>query len=178
MWLKHRVFGFNMSNNTFVFLIQVLSLLFPCDYFPNGIWTPQCTVLVLTALPCANCCEAPNDKIGDGAFVGPLDRLDHSLLRGVPVMPALLTCYTYKQCCVPGNITGHGGINVPNNPFVFLIQVIKHFVKCYKSNVICLVVLPCSVKVYAIVCHCIVYLLMLRGDLESNPGLGNQEVLT
>ncbi|KAL1468946.1 hypothetical protein MTO96_041152 [Rhipicephalus appendiculatus] len=67
-----------MSNNPFVFLIQALSLLLPCDRFADGIWTPQRTVSALTALPCAECCKAPIDELGGGAFLGLLDRLDYA----------------------------------------------------------------------------------------------------
>ncbi|KAL1470627.1 hypothetical protein MTO96_040330, partial [Rhipicephalus appendiculatus] len=89
--IGHGGIAVNMSNNPFVFLIQVLSLLLPCDRFADGIWTPQRTVSALTALPCAECCKAPIDELGGGAFLGLLDRLDYAPLGGVSATPTLST---------------------------------------------------------------------------------------
>ncbi|KAL3202325.1 hypothetical protein MRX96_042560 [Rhipicephalus microplus] len=115
-----------MSNNPFVFLIQALGLLLSFDHFADGIWTPQRTVSSLTALPCAECFNAPIDELGSGAFDGLMDRLDYTPFRGVSATATLSTSYAYKQSFVPGNVIGHGGIavNMSNNPFVFLIQAL------------------------------------------------------
>ncbi|KAL1443756.1 hypothetical protein MTO96_045846 [Rhipicephalus appendiculatus] len=76
--IGHGGIAVNMSNNPFVFLIQALGLLLPCDRFADGIWTPQRTVSALTALPCSECCKAPIDELAGGAFLGLLDRLDYA----------------------------------------------------------------------------------------------------
>ncbi|KAL3257969.1 hypothetical protein MRX96_016738 [Rhipicephalus microplus] len=57
--IGHGGIAVNMSNNPFVFLIQALGLLLSFDRFADGIWTPQRTMSSLTALPCAECFNAP-----------------------------------------------------------------------------------------------------------------------
>ncbi|KAL3257966.1 hypothetical protein MRX96_016735 [Rhipicephalus microplus] len=61
--IGHGGIAVNMSNNHFVFLIQALGLLLSFDRFADGIWTPQQTVSSLAALPCAECFNAPIDKL-------------------------------------------------------------------------------------------------------------------
>ncbi|KAL3207410.1 hypothetical protein MRX96_010195 [Rhipicephalus microplus] len=55
-----------------------------------------------------------------------MDRLDYAPFRGVSATATLSTSYTYKQCSMPDNVIGHGGIAVKmsNNLFVFLIQAL------------------------------------------------------
>lgn len=73
----------------------------------------------------------------------------------------------------PGS--GHGG-NAKmqsSNPFLFFIQVRKSYGKCFRSNNLCLVMLPCPRSLYEMFQCAIVslrFLLLLGGDVEENPG--------
>ncbi|XP_077547665.1 uncharacterized protein LOC144159882 [Haemaphysalis longicornis] len=69
---------------------------------------------------------------------------------------------------------GHGGnAEMKSNPFVFLAQVRKRYGKCYRSNDLCLLVLPCPrllcLFLYDLSSH-VVNVLLLAGDVETNPG--------
>ncbi|XP_077500058.1 uncharacterized protein LOC144110858 [Amblyomma americanum] len=70
--------------------------------------------------------------------------------------------------------TGHGSIDRmrSTNPFVFVVQVSKKYGKCFRSNDLFLLVLPyprlcCLLQVFP---FCLRKLLLLAGDIESNPG--------
>ncbi|XP_040071067.1 uncharacterized protein LOC115328799 [Ixodes scapularis] len=70
---------------------------------------------------------------------------------------------------------GHGSTaNMrANNPFVFLVQVSKRFCKSYRSNNVCLILLPCPRSCYLWLCDVFFslrMLLLLSGDVEVNPG--------
>lgn len=70
---------------------------------------------------------------------------------------------------------GHGGTARMQhyNPFVYLPQVSRRYDKCIRSNYLCLIVLPCPRQVCALwsdMCTCIKELLLLSGDIETNPG--------
>ncbi|KAL3207426.1 hypothetical protein MRX96_010211 [Rhipicephalus microplus] len=57
--IGHGGIAMNLSNNPFVFSIQALGLLLSFDRFEDGIRTLQRTMSSLTALPCAECFNAP-----------------------------------------------------------------------------------------------------------------------
>ncbi|XP_077536026.1 uncharacterized protein LOC144148352 [Haemaphysalis longicornis] len=61
----------------------------------------------------------------------------------------------------------------PNNPLQFFIQVRKHFGKCFRSNNVFLILLPCPRPLCDLVynvCASLRFLLLMAGDVESNPG--------
>ncbi|KAL3207414.1 hypothetical protein MRX96_010199 [Rhipicephalus microplus] len=70
--------------------------------------------------------QCTDRRTGSGAFDRLMDRLDYAPFRGVSATATLSTSYTYKQCSMPDNVIGHGGIAVKmsNNLFVFLIQAL------------------------------------------------------
>ncbi|KAM7308681.1 uncharacterized protein ISCGN_012315 [Ixodes scapularis] len=70
---------------------------------------------------------------------------------------------------------GHGGIAKMTvvNTFVFIAQVGKRYPFCYRSNNLCLFLLPCPRTCFALMCEMrarFADLLMLCGDIETNPG--------
>ncbi|XP_077492319.1 uncharacterized protein LOC144103492 [Amblyomma americanum] len=59
------------------------------------------------------------------------------------------------------------------NPFLFVIQVRKRFGKTFRSNNLCLILLPCPLQLFEWLCIILVSLrslLLLAGDVETNPG--------
>ncbi|XP_037501748.2 uncharacterized protein LOC119375606 [Rhipicephalus sanguineus] len=71
--------------------------------------------------------------------------------------------------------SGHGGDAMmrSSNPIMFFVQVSKRYRKCYRSNNVCLFVLPCPwsmCEVLTNVTSSLRFLLLLSGDVESNPG--------
>ncbi|KAM7297306.1 uncharacterized protein ISCGN_022459 [Ixodes scapularis] len=71
--------------------------------------------------------------------------------------------------------TGHGSFSDMRlkNPFVFIVQVRRHYYLSFRSNNVCLILLPCPRSCYSLLCNVIVYLkmlLLLSGDVEVNPG--------
>ncbi|XP_049271219.1 uncharacterized protein LOC119391371 [Rhipicephalus sanguineus] len=62
------------------------------------------------------------------------------------------------------------------NPFLFIVQVRKDYGKSFRSNNTCLLLLPCPrplVDVLLFIRFSLRFLLLLGGDVESNPGPGD-----
>ncbi|CAN7941763.1 unnamed protein product, partial [Ixodes hexagonus] len=60
-----------------------------------------------------------------------------------------------------------------DNPFVFIVQVSKRYPSSYRSNNVCLIVLPCPRYLCCVlgdISLLLKSLLLLCGDIESNPG--------
>ncbi|XP_077560609.1 uncharacterized protein LOC144175401 [Haemaphysalis longicornis] len=79
-----------------------------------------------------------------------------------------------------GTVTGHGGttnMRTAAYPFLFIVQVRKHYEKCFCSSDPFVVVLPCPRLFCSEIC-CLLYdvaslcrkILLLGGDIETNPG--------
>ncbi|XP_075725342.1 uncharacterized protein LOC142767489 [Rhipicephalus microplus] len=71
--------------------------------------------------------------------------------------------------------SGHGGVvkMQPSNPFLFIPQVSRRYDKSFRSNDVCLILLPCPRSLREAFCKLIVslrWLLLLSGDVELNPG--------
>ncbi|XP_077504252.1 uncharacterized protein LOC144114398 [Amblyomma americanum] len=58
------------------------------------------------------------------------------------------------------------------NPFSFIVQVRKQYGECFCSSDPCLIVLPCPRLLSFVFCmtSCLRKLLLLGGDIETNPG--------
>lgn len=60
-----------------------------------------------------------------------------------------------------------------SNPIMFFVQVSKRYGKCHRSNNVCLFLLPCPwsmCEMLTNVTDSLRYLLLLSGDVETNPG--------
>ncbi|XP_049274294.1 uncharacterized protein LOC125759489 [Rhipicephalus sanguineus] len=74
--------------------------------------------------------------------------------------------------------SGHGSCIKTQftNPFLFIVQVRKDYGKSFRSNNTCLLLLPCPrplVDVLLFIRFSLRFLLLLGGDVESNPGPGD-----
>ncbi|XP_070390823.1 uncharacterized protein [Dermacentor albipictus] len=71
--------------------------------------------------------------------------------------------------------SGHGSIAKmqPSNPFLFILQVSRRYDKSFRSNDVCLILLPCPRSLRESFCKLFVFLrmlLLLGGDVDLNPG--------
>ncbi|XP_050030536.2 uncharacterized protein [Dermacentor andersoni] len=71
--------------------------------------------------------------------------------------------------------SGHGSIAKmqPSNPFLFILQVSRRYDKSFRSNNVCLILLPCPRSLRESFCKLFAVLrmlLLLGGDIELNPG--------
>nr|XP_037284169.1 uncharacterized protein LOC119176932 [Rhipicephalus microplus] len=98
---------------------------------------------------------------------------------GALAVPAL---QSIKAIHDPLRSKGHGstlGMRL-DNPFVFFMQVRKHYCKCFRSDNPCIIVLPCPRFLCSCVyelASCLTELLLLAGDVETNPGPKTDELL-
>ncbi|XP_029844350.2 uncharacterized protein LOC115327481 [Ixodes scapularis] len=75
----------------------------------------------------------------------------------------------------PNLFSGFGSANwgMSTHPFLIIPQVSRPHVRCFRSNDVCIIVLPNPGTLYSIFVECcrnVSTLLMLAGDVESNPG--------
>uniref|UniRef100_A0A147BTT5 Putative tick transposon n=1 Tax=Ixodes ricinus TaxID=34613 RepID=A0A147BTT5_IXORI len=161
--------------NHFVFIAQVLLLLPPhwaCDAVkscPAAIHRAECIV------------TADNEEAATGTDRNFLrwtfnENLEFSRFTSPPTSatsaPALPSIKDHPRSSLP---CGHGGIAKMTvaNHFVFIAQVGKRYPFCYRSNNLCLFLLPCPRTCFALLCGMrarFADLLMLCGDIETNPG--------
>ncbi|XP_077512299.1 uncharacterized protein LOC144123324 [Amblyomma americanum] len=92
----------------------------------------------------------------------------HDLL-GAP--PHEWATYTLPRNCIGSGLGGTTSMRCAN-PFVFIVQVSRRFGKCFRSSDRFLVVLPCPqlcLEVFDVAVF-LCKLLLLSGDVETNPG--------
>ncbi|XP_070388030.1 uncharacterized protein [Dermacentor albipictus] len=93
----------------------------------------------------------------------------HDLCPAPPLNPAI------KDHLKQGRAIGHGGthrMRSANNPLIFILQVRRRYGKCIRSNDPFLLVLPCPRLCAVVIEHAmhVHELLLLGGDIETNPG--------
>ncbi|XP_077492093.1 uncharacterized protein LOC144102810 [Amblyomma americanum] len=161
------------STNPFVFLVQLCGLL---GYSIVG--CPDISVLNLSAHVHLSTHQDIDQEIRPPALESWHPYHHSSATRSDCQEPGLqgasLCTQAIKGTHAHFATTGHGSIDRmrSTNPFVFLVQESKKYEKCFRSNDLFLLVLACPrlCCLLQVFTFCLRKLLLLAGDIESNPG--------
>ncbi|XP_075547628.1 uncharacterized protein LOC142582112 [Dermacentor variabilis] len=182
-------FATAQATNPFVFVMQVLGPFIACLFLPGLATTP---LTAPSSLPTHLSVDVTGARQRTTAIASPVFGTTHSSLDYLslaaeweaPSHPASLLGPAIKQEQPPVALCGLGGFATAQatNPFVFVMQVGERFsLFAKKSNNYFLVQLPSPQCLNAVLADCfhlvLSLLLLLSGDIETNPGPDNAAIL-
>ncbi|XP_049267962.1 uncharacterized protein LOC125756943 [Rhipicephalus sanguineus] len=167
------------ADNPLLFAVQLFGLL----------RTVYCLCLEHTVVDAANhefsdfyCHDAGDQRLAP-PIRPPLHSTSTSAEAGTQLSHGATPCGTsIKGHPLEYATTGHGGterMRFADNPLLFAVQVRKYYGKCYRSSDPFLLVLPCPwlCCLLDIAVICLRKLLLLGGDIETNPGPDTAQIL-